>query len=119
MKFFVAHITDILLSIICRAIAFISSSLVNRLDVKDCEAGVHLDLTHHHLLDSGGGDGPVRFFLTRYSKSKVEKSRDGKMIKIPPKLTVNIRAGISREFPRKTLNNISVASAEKKTEFPH
>ena len=62
---------------------------------------------------------PACFFLTRYSKSKVEKSRDEKMIKIPPKMTVNIRVGISREFPRKTLNNISVASAEKKTEFPH
>ena len=76
-------------------------------------------------LDAGEGllclviHGPGRFFLTRYSKSKVEKSRDGKMIKIPPKMTLNIRVGISREFPRKTLNNISVASAEKKTEFPH
>ena len=36
---------------------------------------------------------PGRIFLTRYSKSKVVKSRDGKMIKIPPKMTANILEG--------------------------
>ena len=34
---------------------------------------------------------PGRIFLTRYSKSKVVKSRDGKMIKIPPKMNANVR----------------------------